>query len=96
MDQVRLTITHPDGAREDLPMSRDASDVYWTATGKPLASPDTRIKIAYSGKTAPPYQVELALAGFKASAAPVPAPEPTAGKPVPAAKDDHAGHKHAH
>lgn len=96
MDQVRLTVTHPDGTKDDLPMSRDASDAYWTATGKPLASPDTRIRIAYSGKTVPAYQFELTLAGFKASAMPAPATEPTAGKTAPPAKDDHAGHKHAH
>lgn len=97
MAQVDLTITHVDGTVEHLPMARDAADASWQAGGRPLESPDTRIKIAYRGEAVPPYQVELTLAGFRASAMPPPA-APATPDSIPAAPthDHAAGHQHAH
>ena len=85
MEQVQLTVTRPDGTVENLAMQRDTTDARWETTGRPLTSPETRIKVAYQGKTFPAYQVELTLAGLRASATTAPTAPP---------KDDHSGHRH--
>jgi hypothetical protein len=91
MEQVQLTVTRPDGTVEDLAMQRDTTDARWETTGRPLTSPETRIKVAYQGKTFPAYQVELTLAGLRASAMPAPTAPTT---PTAPPKDDHSGHRH--
>jgi hypothetical protein len=81
---VKVTITRPGKAPEQLTLARDAGDVFWESKGAPLGDAGGKARIEYARATGgTPYSVELTLAPSTARAA-GPAPH------------GHEGHRHHH